>query len=104
MALRRNGEVSLTVEAAVIDRYVGGLDAYRDVVARVRSLVEDHAAAILDKPVSVRVNEADDYGSESVDVTTTVADEGAVSDAVEAELGSLDALRSDLLAGWTDVF
>lgn len=193
MALRRNGEVSLTVAAAVIDRYVDDIDAYRDVVARVRSLAEDHAAATLQRPVSVRVNEADDYGSESiyltttglsaeagddgavgrgnranglitphrpmsleatagknpvthvgklynllalrigrrlgdehgatysgvqllsrigdpvtepwaVDVTTTLADEGAVSAAVEAEFESLDALRSDLLAGRTDVF
>jgi S-adenosylmethionine synthetase len=83
MAVRRRGQVSLAVAAAVIDRFVDDLEAYRDVLARVESLARRHATGTLDCPVSVRVNGADDYGTGSVYLTTTglsaeAGDDGAV--------------------------
>lgn len=83
MALRRNDQISLTIAAAVVDNYVGSLSDYRDVVARVQALAEEHAAETIDQSVSVQVNEADDYDSESIYLTTTglsaeSGDDGAV--------------------------
>ncbi len=81
MAVRRDDHVHLTVAAAVVDRYVAGLAEYREVVARVEALAEEHAADVLDIPVSVAVNAAD--VDESVYLTVTglsaeAGDDGAV--------------------------
>jgi S-adenosylmethionine synthetase len=70
MALRRDGRVSLTVGAAVVDRLVAGPGEYDEVLARVEALAERHAAETLDRPLSVRVNAADAAG-ESLYLTTT---------------------------------
>lgn len=83
MALRRGDRISLTIAAAVIDRYVDDLAEYRDVVARIEALAEGHAAASIGRPVSVQVNAADDYEAGSVYLTRTglsaeAGDDGAV--------------------------
>lgn len=83
MALRRGGEVHLTVAAAVVDRQVDGIADYREVLDRVEALALAHAERMLDCPVSVRVNAADDDESGSVYLTTTglsaeAGDDGAV--------------------------
>ena len=83
MAARRGDEVDLTVAAAVVDRHVAGVAEYCEVLDRVEALALEHAADSLDVPLSVRVNAADDYSSESIYLTTTglsaeAGDDGAV--------------------------
>lgn len=81
MAVRRGDCVHLAVAAAVLDDRVSGRADYDEVVARVAALAEEHAADVLDGPVSVRVNAADTENS--VYLTTTglsaeAGDDGAV--------------------------
>ncbi len=83
MALRRGSEIALTVAAAVVDSHVADVDEYRAVVDRVADLARRHAAETVDLPVTVGVNEADDYEAGSVYLTTTglsaeAGDDGAV--------------------------
>jgi len=83
LALRRGNRVHLAVAAAILDRAVDGLEAYRDATARVRALAEEHARETVDHEVSVRVNAADDPDRGSIYLTTTGTsaengDDGAV--------------------------
>ncbi|GAB7093098.1 methionine adenosyltransferase [Halolamina litorea] len=83
MALRRSDGIHLTVAAAVVDRYVADVADYRLVLDRVRALAHEHGEAHLDRPLSVRVNAADDYERGSIYLTTTglsaeAGDDGAV--------------------------
>ncbi|KAB1188007.1 MULTISPECIES: methionine adenosyltransferase [Haloferax] len=71
MAVRRGNRLSLTVAAAVIDSHVETLGEYRDVIDRIEALAEQHAADTIDLPVSVTVNNADNYKEESLYLTTT---------------------------------
>ena len=82
MALRRGDHVDLTVAAAVLDRHVSGLPAYREVMHRIEALALEHADS-MGLSLDVRVNAADDYATESVYITTTglsaeAGDDGAV--------------------------
>ena len=71
MGKREGDQIDVTVAAAVVDRYVDGLDAYRDVVAGIREYVTDLAREHTDREVTVHVNTADDYETGSVYLTTT---------------------------------
>jgi S-adenosylmethionine synthetase len=71
MGKREGDDIDLTVAAAMIDRHVPDLAAYRDAVAAVREAVTDLAESRTDRSVSVQVNTADDYDAESIYLTTT---------------------------------
>jgi S-adenosylmethionine synthetase len=71
MGKREGDRVDLTVAAAMIDRYLTGLEAYRDAVASVREAVTDIAEARTDRSVGVEVNTADDYDEGAIYLTTT---------------------------------
>jgi S-adenosylmethionine synthetase len=71
MGKREGDRIDLTVAAAMIDRYLTGLEAYRDAVASVREAVTDIAEARTDRSVGVEVNTADDYDEGSIYLTTT---------------------------------
>ncbi|KAB1193783.1 methionine adenosyltransferase [Haloferax sp. MBLA0076] len=83
MALRRGDRLSLTVAAAVLDSAVDNLNEYRDVLAQIESLIEQHAESTIDYPVSVTVNNADNFAEGQVYLTTTglsaeAGDDGSV--------------------------
>ncbi|MFB6136630.1 MAG: methionine adenosyltransferase [Halobacteriaceae archaeon] len=71
MGKREGDEIDLTVAAAVVDRYVDGIEEYRETVAAVREYVTGIAREHTDRGVAVHVNTADDYDSGSVYLTTT---------------------------------
>jgi S-adenosylmethionine synthetase len=78
MGKREGDRIDITVAAAMVDRYVDGLDEYDDAVASVREYVEDLARDHTDREVGVDVNTADDYdeGSVYLTVTGTSAEQG----------------------------
>lgn len=83
MARRDGGTIHLAIAAAVLGRHVSSLAEYREVIARIEALAEQHAADTLSLPVSIRVNAADDYKSELVYLTATglsaeAGDDGSV--------------------------
>lgn len=83
MGARGSEALSVAVAAAVVDRHVPDVEAYRDVVAAVRAAALERARDAVDLPVSVAVNAADDVDADVVYLTTTglsaeMGDDGAV--------------------------
>ena len=78
MGKREGDRIDITVAAAMVDRYVDGLDEYDDAVADVREFVTGLAEDHTDREVRVDVNTADDYdeGSVYLTVTGTSAEQG----------------------------
>ncbi|MFD1634497.1 methionine adenosyltransferase [Haloplanus ruber] len=71
MGKREGDHIDLTVAAAMIDRHLPDMAAYRDAVDKVREAVTDLAEARTDRSVAVEVNTADDYDEGSIYLTTT---------------------------------
>ena len=73
MGKREGNHIDLTVAAAMIDRHLDGVAAYRDAVASVREAVLDLARSRTDRTISVEVNTADDpeKGLDGLYLTTT---------------------------------
>jgi len=71
MGKREGDRIDITVAAAMVDRYVDGLDEYDDAVESVREFVTELAEARTDREVHVDVNTADDYDEGSVYLTVT---------------------------------
>ncbi|WP_251343898.1 methionine adenosyltransferase [Haloplanus halophilus] len=71
MGKREGDHIDLTVAAAMIDRHVPDMAAYRDAVAKVREAVTDLAESYTDRSVAVEVNTADDYDEGAIYLTTT---------------------------------
>ena len=78
MGKREGDRIDITVAAAMVDRYVDGLDEYDDAVENVREFVTELAEGYTDRAVHVDVNTADDYdeGSVYLTVTGTSAEQG----------------------------
>ncbi|ACM56982.1 methionine adenosyltransferase [Halorubrum lacusprofundi] len=78
MGKREGDRIDITVAAAMVDRYVDGLDEYDDAVENVREFVTELAESRTDREVHVDVNTADDYdeGSVYLTVTGTSAEQG----------------------------
>ncbi|QKY18050.1 methionine adenosyltransferase [Halorubrum sp. CBA1229] len=78
MGKREGDRIDITVAAAMVDRYVDGLDEYDDAVDDVREFVTGLAEDHTDREVHVDVNTADDYdeGSVYLTVTGTSAEQG----------------------------
>jgi len=66
MGKREGDRIDITVAAAMVDRYVDGLDEYDDAVENVREFVTELAESRTDREVHVDVNTADDYDEGSV--------------------------------------
>jgi S-adenosylmethionine synthetase len=71
MGKREGDHIDVTVAAAMVDTHIPDIDAYRNAVASVRAFVEDLAAGLTDREVTVHVNTADDIESGAVYLTTT---------------------------------
>jgi len=71
MGKREGDQIDVTVAAAMVDRHIEDLDAYRDAVASVEHYVEELATDFTDRDVTVHVNTADDYDEGSIYLTTT---------------------------------
>ncbi|GAB6862720.1 methionine adenosyltransferase [Haloplanus litoreus] len=71
MGKREGDDIDLTVAAAMIDRHIPDMAAYRDAVAKVREAVTDLAEDRTDRSVAVEVNTADDYDEGAIYLTTT---------------------------------
>jgi S-adenosylmethionine synthetase len=71
MGKREGDHIDLTVAAAMIDRHISDMAAYRDAVAKVREAVTDLAEDRTDRSVAVEVNTADDYDEGAIYLTTT---------------------------------
>jgi len=78
MGKREGDRIDITVAAAMVDRYVDGLDEYDAAVDDVREFVTGLAEDHTDREVHVDVNTADDYdeGSVYLTVTGTSAEQG----------------------------
>jgi S-adenosylmethionine synthetase len=78
MGKREGDRIDITVAAAMVDRYIEDMAAYRDAVASVQEYVTDLAREYTDREVHVDVNTADDYdeGSIYLTVTGTSAEQG----------------------------
>ncbi|RJT06093.1 methionine adenosyltransferase [Halococcus sp. IIIV-5B] len=69
---KREGEtIDVTVAAAMIDTYLTDVDAYASAVTDVREYVTGIAEEHTDREVTVHVNTADDYETDSIYLTTT---------------------------------
>jgi len=71
MGKREGDQIDVTVAAAMVDRHVEDMEAYKNAVAGVRRYVEDLATDYTDRDVTVHVNTADDYDKGSIYLTTT---------------------------------
>ncbi len=71
MGKREGDNIDITVAAAMIDRYISDMDAYRHAVDNVQSFVSDLAREYTNREVSVEVNTADDYDAGAIYLTTT---------------------------------
>jgi len=71
MGKREGDQIDVTVAAAMVDRHIDDLAAYKDAVAGVRTFVEDLAAEYTDRDVTVYVNTADDYDDGAIYLTRT---------------------------------
>jgi S-adenosylmethionine synthetase len=71
MGKREGDHIDITVAAAMIDRYISDMDAYRHAVDNVQSFVSDLAREYTNREVSVEVNTADDYDAGAIYLTTT---------------------------------
>jgi len=83
MGKREGDRIDVTVAVAMVDRYLGDLDAYDEAVRGVREFVERMAAEYTDREVEVHVNTADDYDEGAVYLTTSgtsaeMGDDGSV--------------------------
>ena len=71
MGVRRHDEVELTVGCAMVDTHLHSVEAYRTAKATVASLAEATADRYTDRPISVRVNHADNYEADELYLTVT---------------------------------
>jgi len=78
MGKREGDRIDVTVAAAMIDTYVGDIEAYDAAVRGVREYVRKLAGEHTDREVGVHVNTADDYdeGAVYLTVTGTSAEQG----------------------------
>jgi S-adenosylmethionine synthetase len=71
MGKREGDQIDITIAAAIVDTYVDDIGEYDEVVTRIREFVEGLAATYTEREVTVMVNTADDYDSDSIYLTTT---------------------------------
>ncbi|WP_267639725.1 methionine adenosyltransferase [Haloarchaeobius amylolyticus] len=71
MGKREGDHIDITVAAAIVDRYVEGMDDYIDEVESIRDYVTEVAHEHTDREVEVHVNTADDYEEGAIYLTTT---------------------------------
>jgi len=71
MGKREGDHIDVTVAAAMVDRYIEGMDAYRNAVDAVAEFVDSLAREHTDREVTVHVNTADDYAEGAIYLTTT---------------------------------
>ena len=71
MGKREGDRMDVTVAVATVDRYVSGLEDYRETVEAAREHVHDVATGYTDRAVEVSVNTADNYDEGSIYLTTT---------------------------------
>ncbi|MFB6078633.1 MAG: methionine adenosyltransferase [Halarchaeum sp.] len=78
MGKREGDRIDVTVAAALVDRHVPDMAAYKQEVEGIREYVESLADDYTDRDVTVHVNTADDYeeGSVYLTVTGTSAEQG----------------------------
>ncbi|MFC6733027.1 MULTISPECIES: methionine adenosyltransferase [unclassified Haladaptatus] len=83
MGKREGDHIDITVAAAMVDKYLEGLDDYIEAVNDVREYVTELASEYTDRSVEVYVNTADNYETGSVYLTVTgtsaeMGDDGSV--------------------------
>ena len=71
MGVRRDDRVSLTVAVAMVDRHLPDLAAYVQATETARTIAREAAEEVVQGPVDVRVNAADDLEAGSVYLTVT---------------------------------
>ena len=71
MGIRREGEISLTIACAFIDRYIDSTEDYCDKKARLAAQVREIALQITELPVKIAINTADDPENGSIYLTVT---------------------------------
>ena len=71
MGKREGDHIHLTLAVAIIDEYVDNIDEYREAVGNAKGYVEALAEDITDREVTIDINTADEYESESIYLTVT---------------------------------
>ncbi|WP_423793301.1 methionine adenosyltransferase [Methanocaldococcus indicus] len=84
MGLREGKKITLTIAAAIVDKYVNNIEEYKEVINKIKKKVEELSKKIANGyEVEICVNTADDYERESVYITVTgtsaeMGDDGSV--------------------------
>ena len=76
MGAREGNDITITIACPVLATKVSNRDEYDEVVARVQSDATEVASAIAGRPVTVRVNQADQEDSAYLTLTGTSAEAG----------------------------
>jgi S-adenosylmethionine synthetase len=83
MGLRRNGELTLTVAMPLIATRISGATEYQEIKRAAEANIQNYAAQLDDREVTVMVNTADDVADDAVYLTLTgtsaeMGDDGSV--------------------------
>jgi len=83
MGLRKGDNIDLTIAAAIVDKHINDIVEYQDMIVGLSDEIYEKAQIYTDREISVDVNTADDYETESVYLTITgtsaeMGDDGSV--------------------------
>ncbi len=78
MGVRRNNDITLTIAAAMVSKYIDDLDAYKSVIEEMHEKLKDFVAKFDDRNIHIDINTGDDYerGSVYITVMGTSAEQG----------------------------
>ncbi len=78
MGVRRDNNITLTIAAAMVSRYIDDLDAYKSVIEEMHEKLKDFVAKFDDRNIHIDINTGDDYEKGSVYITVmgTSAEQG----------------------------
>jgi len=71
MGIRNREEITLTIAAAIISRYVNDINEYKEVIEKMHDKIKKFTSKVAGKDVNICINTADDYKAGSVYLTYT---------------------------------
>ena len=71
MGLRTGDEITITIAAPAVSKYVSDMDHYMSVMDDLKNNIKDFVAGLTDKQVNLYLNTGDDYESKSIYLTVS---------------------------------
>ncbi len=71
MGLRNKEDITITIAAPLVSKYVSDLDHYKNLMDELKFNVENFVVKLTDREVTIEINTGDDYERESVYLTVT---------------------------------